>query len=180
MHRETTWRMMHCLLEKTWSHPTFRTMSDCLPMLSYRRKLDLLENVDLDLEHLLDLRLFLKKYLGNLHDKTMLLWNPQPEHAPTSSSASSTPSIPVPPGRMETIPALTLNQAMTRSLDALDGISHRPLPVPPPGLQQHDTRERSRSPHRDGANVPVPSGGDAMVAKEMKYWSCFLAKRYTL
>lgn len=104
---------------------------------------------------------------------------PESEHAPSSSSTSSTPSIPVPPGRMETIPALTLNQAMTRSLDALDGISHRPLPVPPPGLQQPETRERSRSPHRDGANVPVPCGGDAMMAKEMKYWSCFLAKRYT-
>ena len=73
-------------------------------------------------------------------------------------------------------PGLTpLQQALHQSLDQVDG--HPRQLSRPPGLS---VRERSRSPVREGRNIPVPHPADEGLLAQERQWHfhCHLAKRY--
>ncbi len=105
----------------------------------------------------------------------------QPESEMTPSP--TTPQSVEPPSGEQPPPGQdqSLTTALRRSTDQLDGHPMQPSLLPPPGLSV-TSRERSRSPLRDAAVIPVPDrDGDAGllgVDKERKHLHCFLAKRY--
>lgn len=111
---------------------------------------------------------------------------PVPELEPTSpadgESEQPEPEVAPPSGPMTPAyqGATTLAQALLRSVDGLDGINtSTPVPTTLPTTSAGD-RERSRSPLREPAAIPVPdhdSGWLAQQKKEMKHFQCFLAKR---
>ena len=96
---------------------------------------------------------------------------PESEQAP-----STAPSVPATPD-VRPVPAdqTALQQALRRSPDALDG--HPVNIVPPPGLST--IRERSRSPHRDPADIPVPGtpGASPIRGDQLRNMDQFLAEK---
>ena len=81
-----------------------------------------------------------------------------------------TPYLLRPPPGLDT--SASLRTALTRSVNALDGIPERETPYP-------EERERSRSPHREAHTLPVPPSMEGLYAQQRqeKYFHCFLAKR---
>ena len=137
-----------------------------------------------------------------------------PQTLPVIPEDEPTPVLPVLPERQESAqvepetevmpetpvtapngPNVTpLQRAMHQSLDAVDGVLRRI--TPPPGLH----RDRSRSPLREGVNVPIPEEDESLLAfgalcekhgmkseetndpvrhEEQRRFSCMLAKRFS-
>ena len=93
---------------------------------------------------------------------------PESEQAPSTS-----PTVPPTPSQAN-IPQMTLNDALHRSADRLDGL---PRGVPNQTAHSHG-RERSRSPHREAAHVPVPMDDAGLYAqRKQQQFDAFLAKR---
>ena len=92
---------------------------------------------------------------------------PESEHAPTST-APTMPPTPAPP-------QLGLQEALRRSVDDLDGHQMRPS-------HAAARTERSRSPHREAGNIPVPGeavdeDGALHAERQERHFHAFLAKR---
>ncbi len=105
----------------------------------------------------------------------------QPESEMTPSPTSPQSVEPPVGDQNQMVQEQSLTTALRRSADQLDGHPLQPSLQPPPGLSV-TSRERSRSPLRDAAVIPVPDrNGDAGLygaEKERKHLHCFLAKRY--
>ena len=81
-----------------------------------------------------------------------------------------TPYLPRSPPGLDT--STSLRTALTRLVNALDGIPERETPYP-------GERVRSRSPHREAHSIPVPQSAEGLYAQQRqeKYFHCFLARR---
>eukprot|EP00435_Cladocopium_sp_Y103_P034047 s298_g8.t1 len=102
----------------------------------------------------------------------------QQGHQPESEQPPSTgiPTVPSTPAQ-DQIPQLGLHEALRRSANDLDG--HH-LRSPRPSQNAH--RGRSRSPHREPGNIPVPADQDQQQAFEAELrqdrrFTAFLARR---
>ena len=100
---------------------------------------------------------------------------PESEQAPTSAI----PTVPSTPAMDQPIPQIGLNEALRRSADNLDGHHLRSMP-PPTSTATTSRRDRSRSPHREAGNIPVPREEQAMDDSEDRrdrHFHAFLSHR---
>eukprot|EP00435_Cladocopium_sp_Y103_P074865 s140_g51.t2 len=98
---------------------------------------------------------------------------PESERAPTSV----VPTVPSTPAMEQGhIPQLGLHESLRRSVNDLDG--HHLRSMPPPTSTAR--RERSRSPHREAGNIPVPRDDqqvDDAEDRQARHFLAFLARR---
>eukprot|EP00435_Cladocopium_sp_Y103_P054380 s860_g17.t1 len=98
---------------------------------------------------------------------------PESECAPTSVI----PTVPSTPAMEQgQIPQLGLHESLRRSVNDLDGHHLRSMPPPTSSTR----RERSRSPHREAGNIPIPRDDQQMddaEDRQARHFTAFLARR---